>query len=216
MITQTIHCGFCGVESSQLVAEAAQELEPPDFDTRPGREIRATLPAWMQRCPNCGYCASDIATIHDGAVAMLGNEMYHRQLNDSAFPEKAREFLCHALILQQVGQFADAGWTSLHAAWACDDAGDLASSVACRKHALTLWERGKQSGQNFGDDTMLEYVLVTDLYRRSGQFEQAVVAASEALDSDDVKPPVVEAIFRREKSLAERRDDQAHSLSELS
>lgn len=170
----------------------------------------------MQRCPECGYCAADISSIHDGAVAMLGNEMYHRQLNDSSFPEKAREFLCHALILQQVQQFADAGWTSLHAAWACDDANDNPSANACRKLALTLWQRGKQAGQNFGDDILLEYVMVIDLYRRSGQFERAVVTASEALDSEEPLPPLIEAILRREKALAEQKDDRAHSLGELS
>lgn len=147
---------------------------------------------------------------------MLGNEMYHRQLNDSSFPEKAREFLCHALILQQVKQFADAGWTTLHAAWVCDDANDAKSAVSCRKHVLTLWERGKQIGQSFGDDFLLEYILVIDLYRRTAQFERAIVTASEALDSEEPLPALVQMILRKEKSLAERKDDQAHNLGELS
>ena len=214
MQTLRVRCGFCATESDQSVAGAAREIEPPDFVTRPGEHVRSTIHAWMQHCPECGYCAADISSIHEDAVPLLGTPEYHRQRSDASFPEGARPFLCHSLILQHLGQWADAGWSSLHAAWVCDDSGDVASAVACRTHALTLWQRAKKGGENFGDDLGMEYVLVTDLYRRTGQFEQAVVTCSDALDTQDL-PPMLEQILRREKALIDQKDTAAHSLASI-
>jgi hypothetical protein len=172
------------------------------------------LPFWVQRCPHCGYCADNITSIHDHAVDFVRGEAYQQYLNDPAYPEKAREFLCYAEILSHVGQLADAGWSALHAAWTCDDAGDDPAAIRSRVRALGFWQRGKQSGQAFGDDVPMEFALVTDLYRRAGQFEAAVVTCSEALDAEDL-PPILEQLLRREKALIDRKDTARHSVREL-
>jgi hypothetical protein len=202
---------LCGQEIEEVVVGDVPADSPPDLDTRPGEPLRSTLSDWVRRCPDCGYCAGDISTIHEHAAEFVRSPTYQQQWAALGFPEKAREFLCYALILQHVGQWADAGWTSLHAAWTCDDAGEIAAARRCREQALLLWERGKSLGQSFGDDLAMEYVLVVDLYRRTGQFERAVVTCSEALDSENLNPMMAQ-LLRREKSLSERRDEAAHSI----
>jgi hypothetical protein len=86
--------------------------------------------------------------------------------------------------------------------------------AAARLRALDYWKRGKARKQSFGDDLALEFTIAADVSRRAGQFEAAIVTCSEALDSEKLTP-LMDAILRREKSLAERRDDGAHSLQEL-
>jgi hypothetical protein len=209
-----INCGLCGLSSGQLTAGSPAPKEPPDFDTRPGEPLRSTLAVWVQRCPHCGYCADNITSIHDHAVDFVRGDVYQQGLNDSAFPAKALEFLSYAAILGHVGQLADAGWSALHAAWACDDDGDEAAAIQCRERAVEYWQRGKQGGQAFGDDLAMEFALVTDLYRRMGQFEAAVVTCSEALDVEEL-PPMLEQLLRREKALIDRKDAACHSVREL-
>jgi hypothetical protein len=209
-----IICGLCGLSSGQQTAGSPAPKDPPDFDTRPGEPLRSTLAVWVQRCPHCGYCAENITSIHDQAVDFVRGELYEQTLNDVAFPEKAREFLSYAAILGHVGQLADAGWSALHAAWACDDDGNEAAAVGCRAQAVDYWQRGKQGGQSFGDDLGMEFALVTDLYRRMGQFEAAVVTCSEALDVEELAP-MLEQLLRREKALIDRKDTAGHSIREL-
>jgi uncharacterized protein (DUF2225 family) len=209
-----VNCGLCGALTFQKTAPDIQPSEPPDFDTRPGEPLRSTLPLWMHCCPKCGYCAADISTIHDKAADLVATSAYQAQLRDSAIPAKAREFLCHALILQHVDQHSDAGWSALHAAWQCDDEKSESAAEHCRQSALAFWKAAKSAGQQFGDDLAIEFVIVADLYRRAGDFESAIVTSSDALDAEEL-PPLFERLLRREKSLAEQKDKQRHSLSEL-
>ena len=140
-----IICGLCGLPSEQVTAGSPAPKNPPDFDTRPGEPLRSTLAEWVQRCPHCGYCADNIASIHDNAVHFVRGESYQQGLNDLNYPEKAREFLSYAAILAHVGQLADAGWSALHGAWACDDAGDAAAAIRCRARAIEYWQIGRAS-----------------------------------------------------------------------
>ncbi len=217
LIRREVRCGSCGEPSEQVSSPAADSNLPPDLDTRPNGPIRATIDFWMQRCPHCGYCASDLSTIHERAVELLATVEYQRQLLDPRFPEIARPFLCHAKILARVGQFADAGWTALHAAWTCDDAGAAEAAISARALALDYWRRTKLEGQDFGEPG-LEAVLVTDLLRRMGRFEDALINCSQALDGIEEEggaPPLIEHLLRYEKTLVQKHDTGSYRLNDL-
>ena len=167
----------------------------------------------MQRCPQCGYCAADISSIHETAADLVGTEDYQSRLLDSSLPEPARRFLCHALILNHVKQYADAGWTALHAAWAADDALDDQAATHARSLALEYWKHGKTHGQAFGE-LAEEFALAADVQRRMGRFEDALVTANEGLEVDDL-PPFLERVLLFEKTLITRRDEARHDLGEI-
>lgn len=207
-----IRCSVCGTESEH--AEPV-ELEPEtsDFDTRPQGSSEAIL-TWVQRCPNCGHCADDLSHAHDGAGGVIRSDEYRALLRSEAYPEKAREFLCYGLLLDSAGRTADAGWAALHAAWVCDDARYEAAARQCRQRAIELWRSGKVAGENFGDGPSFEFALVTDVYRRSGEFENAVVACSEGLEAPD-RSPMSERILRAQRAFIDRKDTACHSLLEL-
>jgi len=208
-----IRCGLCGSPSQQQTAPAADSRQAPDLDTRPGEPLRSTIRSWMQVCPECGYASSDISSIHEEASDFVATEAYQRQRFDSATPELARPFLCHALILEHVKQYADAGWTALHAAWACDDANDDANARKARELAIEYWKHGKRHGQSFGD-LPEEFALVTDVLRRAGRFEDALIACTEGIATEDLNP-VIEHVLLFEKTLVQRRDTKRHSLAEV-
>lgn len=207
-------CAVCGSEADVAVERHLEPLEPPDLDTRPGEPLRSTLPDWVQCCPVCGYCAGDLTVEHPKAAEVVKSDGYVRLLSDPALPLKARHFLAYACLLDRLREFANAGWSALHAAWICDDAGHTEAACRCREQSIEYWKRGKHAGQTFSDDLASEYALVADVHRRMAQFELALVTCSEALDMEDL-PPVIEHVLRRQKSLVEQKDTSAHSLREL-
>ena len=206
-----VHCGLCGSLSTQAIAKAADSREAPDLDTRPGEPLRSTINCWMQQCRECGYASSDISSIHEDASGFVASTDYQRQRFDSGTPDMARPFLCHALILNHVKQHADAGWTALHAAWACDDALDDASAQRARLLAIFYWKHGKRHGQPFGE-LPEEFALATDVLRRAGKFEEALVTCTEGIGLEDLDP-VIEHILLFEKTLIQRRDAGRYGLA---
>ena len=126
----------------------------------------------------------------------------------------ARRFAAYAFLLESFDLFADAGWASLHAAWMCDDERHPDAARLCRADALRLWKRGKSASQNFLDDHLQEFALVTDVLRRLGDFDAAREACLEALTLDDI-PPVIDDMLRRQLTLIQQKETAAHSLREL-
>ncbi|MCL4783957.1 MAG: hypothetical protein KJZ70_13060 [Bryobacterales bacterium] len=212
--TQLISCGNCGAESRFPAPAHAEEREPPDLDTRPGEPLRATLPFWIKRCPACGYCADEIHTVHEQAGPVIDSQVYQNQLSDARFPEKANEFICYALILERVGQLADAGWTAMHAAWICDDSASLEAAALCRQMALRAWSAGKVQGQAFHETHESEFLIVSDVHRRLGEFEHALTACNLGSEGEDL-PDLLDHCFRLERALIARKDAGRGSLRDL-
>lgn len=207
-------CAICGGPIEQDSPPLPEPAEPPDFDSRPGEPLRSTIGSWVNQCPHCLYAADDITSAQERVPEIVASEAYQSIFEDARVPAKGRQFLGYSFILEKVRQFADAGWSALHAAWLCDDAGDLDASANYRARAIDLWQRGKSLGQMFGDDLVSEFALVTDIYRRLSEWEQATVACAEGLDIEDVPPPV-EAMLRRQMVLIHARDSNCHSMKEL-
>lgn len=207
-------CAVCGATSEQWLMGSTSMFEPPDFDTRPGQLMRDTLDYWVMCCPHCGYCAPDLAESVPEASRVVLSPEYKEILDDASLPEKARHFLCCARILHQTGMFADAGWSALHASWACDDELNEEGALRCRRAAIDYWQLGKRSGQPFSENLWGEFAIITDVYRRTGQFELARESCEEGLREPDL-PDQVESMLRRQLVLIQRRDPARHSMKEL-
>jgi hypothetical protein len=208
---QSVTCGVCSGNTHQFLPSPVSETAPPDFDTRPQGSAVET---WIAQCPHCGYCAEDLTSAQTGTREFIDSPVYRERLADSRLPATARHFTCYALLVEKAHYWADAGWIWLHAAWACDDSGDKDAATLCRACALDRWKRGKELGQTFADDLASEYAIVTDLYRRIGQFENATVTCAEGLDLEDV-PASIEQMLRRQMTLIQFRDTDRHSMTEL-
>ena len=209
-----VTCAVCGTTVAVDSSSLPEPSEPPDFDTRPGEPLRSTLPSWIQQCPECGYAADDIARAVDSVPELVRSNDFDLVRSDETIPPSAKPFLCYAFLLDKLRQPSDAGWSCLHAAWACDDAGAGNSAIACRSNAVEMWKKGKLQGQAFSDDLASEFALVTDVFRRAGQFEHATVACAEGLEVEDI-PFVIEQILRRQLVLIQARDTSRHNIGEL-
>jgi hypothetical protein len=208
-------CAHCGSNTEVVASESLPEpAGPPDFDTRPAEPLRRTLTDWIQFCPHCGYASDDISHCPPEAKSIVDSAAYTAVLDDETRPNASRRFLGYAYLLDRLRQHADAGWSCLHAAWVCDDLNDSVAATLCRAQSIEHWQTGKRAGQAFGDDLASEFALVTDVYRRMGQFENATVTCAEALDLEDLVP-ILERLLRRQMTLITARDTSAHNIKEL-
>lgn len=208
-------CAVCHIWNEVPdAAPPADASAPSDFDTRPGGAERHQITSWLQMCRNCGYSAENIAHASPEAAAIVASDDYQRCRAEIEVHPAATPFVCYAKLLSRLHMHADAGWSALHAAWVCDDYGDVEGAARMRVQALDHWQQGKAAGQQFGDDLATEFALATDLYRRVGEFEKATVACSEGLDIEDINP-VLEKLLRRQLVLIQARDTSAHNMAEL-
>jgi hypothetical protein len=198
-------CAVCREESAQDSFSVTGSGGPPDLDTRPAGEIRATLERWIEICPGCGLAVPEIEAPVEGVEELV---------RSPEFPRREHPFRRQAWLLDQLGQHADAGWSELYLAWHFDDSSDAESSAAARREAITCWQHGKSHGQDFCDSMAEEFALVTDVCRRAGLFDEAKETCLAGLELDEL-PQIVEDILRYQLTLIQGKDTGAHSVAEL-
>jgi len=109
-----------------------ESAAPPDFDTRPGGMDAGTPDMWVAECPHCSYCSEDLSSAAPGTAELVRGAEYRELLDNRNFPPIARPFICYSYLVEKSHYWADAGWICIHAAWACDDAGDIEAARDCR------------------------------------------------------------------------------------
>jgi hypothetical protein len=215
ILTVATECSLCGQISPQTLVGATEQLGLPDLDTRPPESLRSTLPFWVKRCPYCGYCARDIDLDFPLAAQVIQRPAYITLLRKRTFPESARNFLAWAMIQEANAEFLGAGWSALHAAWACDDAGKDAAALYCRQQALQHFEQARLGDKPLPgfEDAGAEEIFLADVNRRARQFEQAITICRRGLHK--FPTPVVARTLEHEIILAAGSDAASHSLSEV-
>lgn len=143
---ENLKCAVCGAVAEYTQVCSTNAFGSPDLDTRPPEMRRSTMFAWVRRCPECGYCASDISQATPRAAVLVRSPEYALQLADEKYPELANSFMCKALIEEQSEDLAAAAWSLIHAAWACDDAERNGPARTCRCKAADMVRKALDSG----------------------------------------------------------------------
>jgi hypothetical protein len=205
-------CFVCGQTHEYVHVGSTNAFGSPDLDTRPPEMQRSTMPYWVQRCPSCGYCAPDVSEGPERAREIIQSSAYRQQLQDPSYPELADSFLCAALIQEDAGQYADAGWAALHAAWACDDEGTPSSARAARQRAIALFRRAQDEDQDFIEGPGAAQALLSDLLRRSAQFDEVAAIYEEGLQAKPSK--IIRQVLEFGLALAALKDARSHRIEE--
>lgn len=108
-----------------------------------------------------------------------------------------------------------AGWRRLHAAWACDDAGQAGEARVKRIASLDLFDRARANGQRVMKDTAGgDEALLADLARRAGEFERAKSYLAAGRAHGDGAEFVI-ALLLLQEQLVLSRDIARHTVAEL-
>jgi hypothetical protein len=174
---------------------------------------RSTIFAGVTRCPACGYCAADVSKPNPEARAVIESQAYKDQLNKTAYPDLANSFLCMAMIEGAANNLADATWSLISAAWACDDAERDEQAAVCRKQAAEMFLKAKAGGQPAVQEDGTDMIILVDLLRRSGQMEKArdTIAAIRGGITEDI----LLSILDFQKTLIDQNDMACHTVGEV-
>ena len=168
-----IICANCKNKSTYEMTRSTNAFGSCDLDTRPPEMQRSTMQYWTQRCPDCGYCSTDISVSEGNMIEIVKSSEYQKQLKDKSFPKLANTFLCSSMIQESSGSYQASAWRAIHAAWACDDFGFNDSAKICRIKALSMIRKGKSKGQSFMKSREESLCIQVDLLRRAEKFEEA-------------------------------------------
>lgn len=184
----------------------------PDLDTRPPEMKRSTIFAWVQRCPDCGYCASDVSVSRPGVDAVVNSPDYKDQLNNPTYPELANSFLCKAILDRASLSLSEETWDFVHAAWACDDSQNHEQASECRRRAAETFLIAEHCGEKVTDQEGATTAILVDLLRRSGQFDRAkyIIESRRNLITNDI----VRKILNFQYALIQRNDTYSHTVEE--
>ena len=213
LFDEEVECCICGEKSTHMSIGSTNSFGSPDLDTRPPEMQRSTIYHWIQRCPKCGYCASDLSECSENTKEIVNSKEYQNISGSPEMPVTAASFLAQAYELEMQQAYSDSAWQVIHAAWICDDNNNLKLSTKCRKQAIALIEKAKNHGQILIDQVGASEAVTIDLMRRSGMYQQAL-ELSEAIKKDDLEEIIMQ-IIQYQKVLIAKNDIAAHTISEV-
>lgn len=205
-------CVVCGTTSDYTGIGSTNRFGSPDLDTRPPEMMRSTIRFWVQHCPSCGHCAPDVAEKMFGTLDTIQSNAYQSQLQDETFPTHANTFLCWAMIQAHAGEHLGAAWSTIHAAWICDDENEKAAAKQCRTKAISLFEDAIEKNLPISQQVGMEYALLADLHRRNGNFEVVDDLVEKGMSR---KPDaILQSILAFQKVLADNKDAGCYTVAQ--
>jgi hypothetical protein len=207
-------CSVCGAENEYTGIGSTSQFGPQDLDTRPPERQRSTIFAWVQRCPDCGYCAAVVSeTCRPEAREIVNSREYKEQLNNPTYPELANSFLCKAIVDLESRALAATTLALMRAAWVCDDSGHFDQARICRQKAADMLVIAEEAGQQVSKQEGTDTAILVDLLRRSGRIEEArkVIAARR----DGISDKVIAHILDFQTTLLNKNDVSCHTIAEV-
>ena len=203
----TRKCAVCHAESRQTVLASTNRFGAPDLALRPPEMMRSTMCWWVEECPQCGYAAANLEDLTPVSAVWLQAEDYRTCEGKNFLSPLAARFYKQYMILRQSEDGEETFAALLHAAWACDDAGDEENASACRRLALEPLE--KLIAEN-GDNELLK-VQRADILRRAGLFATLIAEYEPTAYSEEVHRKIV--AFQIEKAKA--KDSACYTLGDV-
>lgn len=205
-------CAVCGAKNKYTVIVTTNTKGPQDLDTRPAEMMRSTIGFWVQKCPVCRYCATDVSKLLKNGKETIVEESYKAQLSNTAFPELANKYLCKMMIEDKAEEFKAAITSAMHAAWASDDAKNTTAAVAARELGVKRIEDLHARKDQYIKQTGADELLIADMLRRNEQFEKARKSAENGLGINPEE--TIRKILNYEITLIDNKDSAVHNIGE--
>jgi hypothetical protein len=181
-------CYCCGTINRFGESSVHSFSVPDGLDGHPGN--LTPLYTAINICPVCHYSAPDIAEGSEEIAAIVKSEGYLKIAENETIHELVRKYIAWAYIKTQLGNSCEAARTLLYATWLSQQYEDDGLTSQCRRNAINLMSRCRSNGGNFEITRGKEILTMVDLYRREGQFTDALeiceaVFSSGQINEDD-------------------------------
>lgn len=226
-------CPICGTRIHREHPIDDEEITDVDLDLRCVGTYRWAERLFVSQCDKCAFVLGTGAekVIHrqflNSRSYVTCDGIVFKDIQESSLtPPNPRKYYQKHLLSIAVGNYKDAMFDLLHAAWECDDLGDEQNAITCRKKALLMHDKACES-----DDVDASCLLVKiDMLRRTNQFDKLLKEIPfvrerigvELLSSNNIVKSKykqlgskeVEAILLLQEKSALHEDDNCHTLFE--
>ena len=200
---EQIKCYVCRKTSEHSILVSISYYRLPDLDTRPRTiENSSYLNLWIQECPFCGYCFSNISQRTRRAKRVVRSKKYQAELKKPGFPRLSNRFHCQSILYEQIKAWGSAGWASLRAAWVCDDAKNEKGSREFRIQAAKFFQKAIENGEGFTSDLGKQYRVLVDVLRRTNRLKMALALCKTGIQELEGTTDKVILEFEQELILA--------------
>ena len=178
IVERCVHCGVCRRKSDQrVILSAIAGFGSPGLDGRPPRTPHVTMDLWLQVCPHCGFCSSDLTEASRRARKVVRSREYKTITEHDQLPAMAVPFVRRAMIDQELDDPEAVAQSYVWAAWACDDATEDPYAEAYardfRSRAAEFMDAALEQDQWDQSTYQDQRVRQIDLLRRAGELEKA-------------------------------------------
>ena len=206
-----VKCAVCGCESRQSEIMSTNAMGSPDLDLRPPEMERSTMPYWVQRCPECGYCNDSLEDKTSVDKEYLSSKEYTELFAKIEDDSLAASFIRQARIAEKTKDFSAAMLAYIHAAWDCDDAKNTQGAKQCRLLALKILNANYNAIVKSADADSVA-CLKTDLLRRASSFEEAIETAQNRLPK--VKQNIIKQILAFQIEKCKAKDAKVYRIAD--
>jgi hypothetical protein len=204
-------CGNCGAPNDVMVISSTSSFGYVDLDTRPPPLLRHNLAHEIECCALCGYCSPNLEERPRNSKDVVQSVEYRSTL-EGVGPTFLREFQCAAILAEADERFDEAGWFHLKCAWGWDDEDNEEEARKAREHALSSWDKALERNQPVATEPASQQLLLIDVARRAGRFDDAGSLARQSIDTDD---EFLLRVLAYEIDLIEAGDTGCHSVEEI-
>jgi len=170
--------------------------------------------AKIEFCPHCKYIARDISVKDHNVGEVITSEKYIEILSDHRYPEICSIFRAAAYVKTLQNDIELSALYSLYALWGC-------RGLTRKKHRVRVQRIRKEAIDKYEELISLKglfkyenSLVLVDLLRRSGFFQEAIIHAEKALEKwSDIE--IVNQILKFQICLCERQDIDLHMVSEV-
>lgn len=197
-------CAVCKYNHHYQKIALTNNIGMRDLDTRIPGSMRNMIHLSLEKCPNCGYVNNDVSILIDHFdKSEINNDIYQNVLK-SDLNFSIKKFVLFAL-LQKTRNYKTTGMSFLKAAWMADDAKKSNEAKILRSKAIKYLE--------LTDDEDKEniHLIIVDLYRRIGMFDEAIDYAKYLLNNFGMEKYKQNILFYQIK-LSQDQDVLDHTI----
>jgi len=210
--TEDVACPICGAINQPDRLMSGHSFGSPDLDLRPAPDMGRLLDYMIESCHACGYAASSLDDPPKaGTTAAMASPEWQALKTKNGLPKLAASFKRAELIANQSQDIVEAVWMALRAVWVGDDR-KSAITPTLRREAAALIQQVMAYRTTFVSQRGGNEAVISDLFRRAGDWDQAAFWANKGLDIVD--DAVVSSVLKFELRLIDAQDGEVHQIEE--
>jgi hypothetical protein len=169
---KTVTCAVCGRSCSVTEIISTNQLGAPDLDTRPAEMQRSAIKKLVQVCTGCTYCSADLGSIDPALAPLVYSDEYRAIFAEPCFSAEASYWRCKAYLEAKSGKYAEAFWSTMNAAWDCDDHEAEKLARKSRQEAIDYCHMAHKQGRYVTESPESDPLILMDLFRRTDRWDE--------------------------------------------